>query len=197
MSKIKIYGAAASRAYRALWAAKELGIDYDHAAVGTAQLKNPEFMAVNPNAKIPAMQDGELCLFESMAINLYLARKFDKGLWPTSVADEGRTFQWSFWAMTEVEKPLLTVLMDVAGMKKDPQGAEDAKKALEKPFGVIDKALAGHDYLLGDSFTIADLNVASIMSWAKPSKIDLSPWPNLKAWLDRCLSRPAAVAARK
>ena len=116
MSGLKIYGATQSRAFRALWAAKELGLDYEHLQ---ADLKSADFAKVNPNAKMPAITDGKTTIFESMAINLYLARKHDKGLWPKSVDDEGLTFQWSFWVMTEVEKPLLNVLMDVIGMKKD------------------------------------------------------------------------------
>ena len=194
MSKIRIFGTPQSRAYRALWAAKELGIDYELVA---ADLKSADFAKINPNAKIPALQDGDLLLCESMAINLYLARKFDKGLWPKTVADEGRTYQWSFWAITELEKPALTILMDTFGMKKDPEGAEAGRKALEKPLDVLDKALAGQDYLLGGSFTIADLNVATVVGWAKAGKVDLSRWSNVSAWLDRCTARPAASAARK
>ena len=194
MSGLKIYGATQSRAFRALWAAKELGLDYEHLQ---ADLKSPEFARLNPNAKMPAIQDGKVALFESMAINLYLARKHDKGLWPKSVEDEGVTYQWSFWVMTEVEKPLLNVLMDVIGMKKDTKAADEGRAALEKPFNVLNMALAGKEYLLGNKFTIADLNVASVISWARPAKINLDMWPNLKAWLERCTSRPAAIEARK
>lgn len=192
MSKIRIFGSPQSRAFRAIWAAKEMGVEYE-----LADYKTPDFAKVNPNAKIPALQDGDLTLFESMAINLYLAQKFDKGLWPKSQADQGRVYQWSFWVMTEVEKPALTILMDTFGMKKDPEGAEAGKKTLEKPFDVLDKHLAGRDYVLGKDFTIADLNLASVISWAKAGKMDLSRWAHLSAWLDRCLARPAASAARK
>ena len=82
MANIKIFGSPQSRAYRALWMAKELGIPYDHVPMGPADTKKGDYASVNPNAKIPALQDGEVVLFESMAINLYLAQKFDKGLWP-------------------------------------------------------------------------------------------------------------------
>ena len=78
MSNIKIFGSPQSRAYRALWMAKELGIPYDHVPMGPADTKKGDYASVNPNAKIPALQDGEVVLFESMAINLYLAQKFDK-----------------------------------------------------------------------------------------------------------------------
>ena len=193
MSKIKIFGSPQSRAFRALWAAKEMGVDYEL----VTDYKTTDFAKINPNSKIPALQDGDLTLFESMAINLYLAQKFDKGLWPKSAADQGRTYQWSFWVMTEVEKAALTILMDTFGMKKDPEGAEASKTALEKPFDILDKHLAGRDYVLGKDFTIVDVNLASVIGWAKAGKMDLSRWSNLSAWLDRCQGRPAASAARK
>jgi glutathione S-transferase len=62
---------------------------------------------------------------------------------------------------------------------------------LPRPLGVLNGALEGRTYLLGDTFTVADLNLASVMSWAKPIKYDFAPFPNVAAWLDRCLSRPA------
>ena len=133
-------------------------------------------------------------VFELMAINLYLAQKFGKGLWPSSAADQGRVYQWSFWVMTEVEKSALTILMDAFGMKADPEGAAASKTALV--FAVLDQHLAGRDYVLGKDFTIADLNMAAVIGGYR-CKVDLARWPNLSAWLDRCLSRPNAIAARK
>jgi glutathione S-transferase len=195
MAKIKIWGSAQSRAARALWCARECGVEFDHLGTDFAVLKaDPEFLKINPNAKVPAMQDGDLILFESMAINLYLARKYGKGLWPASVEDEGRTYQWALWGMTEVEKPLLTIIVDMFMTppdKKNPAAVEEAKAALPKPLGILNAALKGRQYLLGDTFTIADLNLASVLSWAKLTKIDLSGVPDVAAWLDRCLARPA------
>jgi glutathione S-transferase len=101
--------------------------------------------------------------------------------------------------MTEVEKPLLTILIDMfmtAPDKRKPDAVADAQKALPKPFGVLNGALEGRDYLLGSSFTVADLNLASICSWSRPIKFDFAPFPNVGKWLDRCLSRPAYKAAR-
>src|SRR5438093_1051626 len=80
--------------------------------------------------------------------------------------------------------------------KRKPEAVAEAQKALPKPIGVLSAALQGRDYLLGSTFTVADLNLASIMSWSKPIKYDFGPFPNAGAWLDRCLSRPAYKAAR-
>ena len=198
---IKIYGPSASRASRALWIVHELGIPFEHIAVEMKDLKSPEYLKVNPNGKVPTLVDGDFKLFESMAINLYLAEKYGKdGFFPASVEDRALCTQWSFWGMTEIEKSLLTVLIDMFMTppdKKKPEAVAEALKALPKPFAVLNGALEGRDYLLGSKFTVADLNLASICSWAKPIKFDFSPFPNVQAWLDRCLARPAYKAARK
>ncbi|HYD07393.1 MAG TPA: glutathione S-transferase family protein [Reyranella sp.] len=197
---IKIYGPVASRAARALWIAHELDIPFEHVPMEMKDLKTPDYLKVNPNGKVPAMVDGDFKLFESMAINLYLAKRFNKNdLWPASAEDQALCYQWSFWGMTEVEKPLLTILIDMfmtAPDKRKPEAVAEAQKTLPKPFGVLNAALEGRDYLLGSSFTVADLNLASICSWAKPIKYDFKPFANTAAWLDRCLSRPAFKAAR-
>ena len=197
---IKIYGPAASRAARALWIVHELDIPFEHIAKEMKDLKNPDYLKVNPYGKVPALVDGEFKLFESMAINLYLAARFNKdGFLPASLEDQALCHQWSFWGMTELEKPLLTVLIDMfmtAPDKRKPEAVAEAQKALPKPFGVLNAALEDREYLLGSSFTVADLNLASICSWSRPIKYDFKPFPMAGAWLDRCLSRPAYKAAR-
>jgi glutathione S-transferase len=195
MAKVKIYGSVQSRAARALWCARECGIEFEHLGADSAALKaDPDFARANPNGKVPAMVDGDLTLFESMAINLYLAQKYGKTLWPASVEDQGRTYQWSFWGMTELEKPLLTIVIDTFMTppdKKNPKAVEDAKTALHKPLGILNGELKGRQYLLGDTFTIADLNLAAVMAWAKLAKVDMTGNSDAANWLDRCLSRPA------
>jgi glutathione S-transferase len=197
---IKIYGPTASRAARALWMVNELGVPFEHIALEMKDLKNPDYIKINPNGKVPAMIDGDLTLFESMAINLYLAKKYNKdGMWPSTLEDQARAYQWSFWAMTEIEKLLLTILVDMFMTPPDsrnPSAVAEAQKAVSKPFKVLNGALQGHDYLLGASFTVADLNVASVCTWARLIKFDFAPYPNVGSWLERCLSRPAFKAAR-
>jgi glutathione S-transferase len=137
----------------------------------------------------------------SIAINLYLAKKYGAGkLYPTRLEDEAQAWQWSFWGMTEVERPVLTALFNRAILpedKRDAVAADAAEKQLAQPLGVLEGALGRGANLLGDNFTVADLNVASILSWARPAQIDMSPFPKTAEWLKNCAERPAARAARQ
>lgn len=199
---IKIYGVPASRTFRSLWMLKELGLEYENVPVGIADggTRSAEFKKLNPNGHIPVLVDGTTVLWESMAINLYLARQYGAGtLWPATVADEGRAMQWSFWVMTEVEGSLLQLLMHrrlLPKEQRDEAAAAAAEAKLVAPFGVLEGALRGRDYLLGSSFSVADLNVASVFAWTILANVDLARWPLLKAWRDRCSERPAFTAAR-
>lgn len=199
---IKLYGVPASRAFRCLWMLRELQVKFENVPVGLSDggTRRAEFMKLNPNGHIPVLVDGTTILWESMAINLYLARQYGAGtLWPATVADEGRAFQWSFWAMTEVEASLLQALMHRRILPKEQRDeaiAAAAEAKLATPFGVLEGALRGREYLLGAAFTVADLNLASVLSWVMLAGIDLARWPQLAAWLRRCTDRPACKAAR-
>lgn len=198
---IKVYGIPASRAFRVLWMLEELGVEYENVPVSfIGETHTAEFIKLNPNGHIPVLVDGELVLWESLAINLYLARRYGAGtLWPASVADEGRSFQWSFWVMTEVESHLLAVLLHrrfYPEAERKPDLAAEGEAKLATPFGVLDGALRGKSYLLGEVFSVADLNVASVLSWTKLAGLDLARWPQLAAWFKRCTERPAWRKAR-
>ena len=144
---IKLYGIPRSRAMRPLWMLEELGLPYEQVKVSfVGDTRKPEFLRLNPNGHIPVLQDGDLVLWESLAINLYLARKYDKGLWPKRVEDEGRAFQWSLWSMTELEEPLLTTLLHRVFYpedQRDPKKADDAAERFKTPLGVLNGVLAG------------------------------------------------------
>src|SRR5262245_9894743 len=183
--------------------AKELGLDYEHIKVdfATGETRRPEQMALNPNGHVPVIDDDGFILWESMAINLYLAKKYSAGkLYPTRLGDEARAWQWSFWGMTEVERPLLAALLNRAfypERQRDAAAADAGEKQLAQPLRVLDGVLAHSTNLLGDVFTVADLNVASILAWARPANIDMSPFPKVAEWLKNCAERPAARAVRQ
>jgi glutathione S-transferase len=199
MSQLRIYGIARTRAFRALWVAKELGIDYEHfpIEIGDAGARTPEFLAINPNGRLPVIVDGDFVLFESLAITMYLAKKHAAGsLYPATLEGEARTWQWSLWALTEVDRGVNIWSLHAVRLpeaERDAPKREEALKVLVAPFKVLDAAVSKQAYLLGNDFTVADLNVAAVISRAV--EMDLSASPNIKAWLHRCLERPAAREA--
>ena len=201
---LKIYGVARSRAFRTLWMAEELGIPYEHVKVDFADggTRRPDYLAINPNGHVPAIDDNGFRLWESMAINLYLAKKYGScagRLYPQSLEDEARAWQWSFWGMTEVERSALTVLLNRIGPedRRDAAAADEAERALATPLRVLDAAVTTTPYLLGQHFTVADLNVASILVWARQARVNLADFPKAEAWLKSCYDRPAAQKARQ
>ena len=197
MSKLRIYGIARTRAFRALWMAEELGLDYDHVPIeiGPAGARKPEYLAINPNGRLPAIEDDGFMLWESLAITLYLAKKHGQ-LYPTTLESEARAWQWSLWAVQEVDRGVNIWSLHAVRLppqERDPQRRAEALKGLEAPFKVLEGALVGRPYLLGEEFTVADLNVAAVISRAVD--MDLSATPRLARWLERCLERPAARTA--
>jgi glutathione S-transferase len=198
---ITVYGVPASRTFRTLWMLEELGLRYENIPThfATGDTRRPEFLAINPNGHIPVLVDDDLTLWESMAINLYLAKRYDEGLQPKTVADEAHALKWSFWVMTEVENHLITALMHRAMLPADQRDAKVAEAAiakLEKPLAVLDAELEEKKYLLGDTYTVADVNVASVLSTASLVKLTFDDHPNVQRWMGVCTSRPACKKAR-
>ena len=199
---LKIYGVARSRAFRTLWMVEELGLPYELVTTTfTRGTRTPKYLKINPNGRIPAIEEEGFILWESMAINLYLAKKHAAGrLYPTRLQDEARAWQWSFWGMTEVERPAMTALFNrvvLAEDKRDPLAAEAAEKTLAAPLTVLDGVVGPSRYLLGGEFTVADLNVAAILRNAHYARVDLNPFPNAATWLRACNDRPAVQRAQQ
>ena len=144
---------------------------------------------------------GMFALRHHMAINLYLADRYDRNaLWPGDAAARGLIYQWSFWVMSEVEQALLTVLMHKRLLPAERRDADKVSRntgVLKRPFQVLEQALAGRDFLLDDSFTLADLNVAAVLAWARAARMDLSEYPRLTNWLKSCTTRPAFRATTR
>jgi glutathione S-transferase len=199
MAPLKIYGYPQSRAVRTLWMAEELGVPYELIRTTTADggTRTASYLQVNPAGHIPAIDDGGLKLSESMAINLYLAKKHGK-LYPAAAAGEAKAWQWSFWVMAELDAPIVRWIshsMLLPMEARDVAVAREAREAMEWPLQVLDGAVAVQPYLADpNAFTVADLNVASVLY--RLLFVDLAGKPHLDAWLKRCWGRPAAKKAR-
>jgi glutathione S-transferase len=206
---LTIYGVYRSRASRAIWLANELGIAFKHvpvmqlyrlspeAAKTTLHTKSPEFLKVNPNGHIPAIDDDGLVLNESLAINLYLAKKHGGPLAPANLAEDGQMGMWALWAAIEAEPHSIQVLYHRLGNKpqeRDPKIAAAAIEALRAPFAVLDKQLAASGYIVGGRFTVADINAAEVFRYAMPAPELFEAAPRVQAWLATCHARPAFKA---
>jgi glutathione S-transferase len=199
---LKLYGIAASRTARPLWLLEELGVPYEHVSHSylNGGTRTPEFLAINPNGHIPVLDDDGIIVWESMAINLYLARKFGGPLAPSNAAEEADVLRWTFWAVTECEKDALSVLMHRVAMpadKRDASLADRAEGALGKPFDVLEAHLSTRPFLAGERFTVADINVASVLAWASAAPALMAAHPNVAAWIKRCQERPAQQKVRQ
>jgi glutathione S-transferase len=196
----KLHGTSRSRSARSLWALEELGVPYEHLPMPTTDAKSPAHLKLNPNGHVPVLEDDGAVVWESMAINLYLADKYGRNsLFPSEPAGRADAYKWSFFAMTEVEPHLVTILRNRvmnAPENRDEKAASAAVEALKAPLNALEESLKGKEYLLGKNFTIADLNVAAVMSWIPMIKLDLTAWPNLAAWLQKCLGREANKKVR-
>ena len=192
MSKFTLYGSSRSRAARVAWCAREIGLPFEQVELSYEQMKAPEYMAVNPNGKVPGFVEGDLKLFESLAINLYLAKKYSTGeLYPTTLEDEARVFQWTLFGATEIEPKLLPSLLFKLGYYKGGAQAKILAEAAKPAVKVLDETLKSREWLVANRFTVADLNVACVVGSGLAGDVDLSYAPALMTWMERINARPA------
>ena len=195
---LRIHGSARSRALRTLWMVSELGLDYEHddllpRSPGT---RTPAFLALNANARVPVIEDDGFVLAESMAINLYLAKKHGK-LYPSGTHNEALAWQWSLWETDRLDRQIVAYANHTAVLpeaQRDPALAKSMWDEIVPALDVLEGALKKTPWLAGDGFTVADLNVASALY--RGLSLDLGRWPTVSAWLQRCWDRPAAKHAR-
>ena len=193
-----IFGTSRSRAFRVLWMATELGLPFQHRPLDWQKCARDEaYLEVNPAGTIPAIVDGDFVLSESLAINLYLARKF-AGLLPSDPQEQASVVQWSFWAATSLEDKYIQWAEHshwLPNALRDPALAASAAVSLSRPLDRLELALSQSKWLVGASFTVADLNVASTITLLR--NVESEKRPHVARWLSLCLSRSAYLQAAK
>ena len=195
---LRIYGSAKSRTLRVLWMVGELGIPYEQKdwLPRSPETRTAEYLALNPNARVPTIDDDGFILSESMAINMYLAKKHQSPLYPRDPKHEALVWQWSLWETDRLDRQLVNYCRhtkDLPPAERKADVADAAWKEVVPAFDVLDAALKG-EWLAGPAFSVADLNVASALYRAHT--LDLGKWPGFAAWFKRCWDRPAAKKAR-
>jgi glutathione S-transferase len=208
---VKIYGVLRSRASRNIWLLKEIGLAYEHVPViqhgrlpvpkprnAPMSTQSPAFRKINPNGQIPTMEDGKLVLHESLAINLYLAKKYGGRLGPANLSEDGQMTMWAVWAMTECEPHTINILYHrfykpVA--ERIPALADAAVIALARPFSILEAHLKEKGgYMVGRRFSVTDINLAEVLRYAQIAPELFAKRPHLKAWIEKCQARKAYKA---
>ena len=204
---LTIYGVYRSRATRPLWLVEELGIPFRHAPVIQAyrlpdpmapgapvNTLSPEFRSVNPMTMIPSMDDGGFMLHESLAISLYLAKKYGGEFGPNSIEEEALMIQWSLFAATGIETNALKIQSSAPDTEQGKADIEVCARGLKRPLDALEEHLKVGGYMVGGRFTVADINVTEIVRYAQGYAPLFETRPALKAWLEKCQARPAFKA---
>jgi glutathione S-transferase len=200
---LKLYGQYRSRAFRVAWLLKESSIPYEHANVTInvegATCKDPAYVALNPNARVPTVDDDGFVMWESAAINFYLAEKYKSPLWPKDMKGKGRAYQWAFFIANDVEPHMITVMQHrvmFAPEKRNPALADAADGNLQPRLKVLDDFLSRNRFFDIDRWGLADFMVASVCYSFTVMKYDLAKYPSFQKWLTASIERPTAKEAR-
>jgi len=188
---LTFYWSPRSSATRIYWAIEELGIPCEKVRLDlqAGDQRKPEYLALNPNGKVPLIVDDGVPVFESMAILIHLGERYgqDKGLWPASGAKaHGQALAWVVWVAATVSPVMFRYMRE----KQD-----SAKGELEKLIAMVEARLSKQPFMLGEQFTYVDLAVASAMGFWRMNGHDFSAYPCVGKWIDVCQSRPAFKAA--
>lgn len=191
-SKVNKLAHGRTRDLRVLWAIEEMQLPFemvglDHPA---HELSTDAYLQVNPFAQIPAIDDDGLVMNESAAIVLYLARKSGR-LIPADLAGEAQVTRWCFVAMNSLELPLMSALVIDWTEKKEActNYREFVRGWGARHLGALDRWLDGREWIATDSFTVADILMAHVLTVAKDEMLE--PHPRVKDYRDRCFARPA------
>ena len=186
-----------SNVQKVLWAAGELGLDFEREDIGGRFGGNDtaEYLALNPNGYVPTLMEGDYTLWESNSIVRYLAASHGAGtLWPTDPRIRGSAERWMDWQIATLSPTMVTVFR---GLVRTPPEERDmariaaARDRTARLFGILDAALAGSEYVAGDVFSIGDIPVGIAAYRWYHLDIEREDFANLARWYGRLAERPA------
>jgi glutathione S-transferase len=181
-----------TRDLRVLWALEEMGLPYEIVGMDhpNRDLDGDEFRAMNPFGQLPVIDDDGVVVTESGAILLYLARKSGK-LIPQNLAGEAQVLRWSVAALSSVEIPVLTMWFVGISGGKDTKPHEALRNWSDMRVKQLDGWLANRTFVATDEFTVADILMTHVLSAGSTDQRLLSPYEHVRAYLTRCMDRPA------
>ncbi|MET0343107.1 MAG: glutathione S-transferase family protein [Polyangiales bacterium] len=192
------FGKNSGNAARTALALFELEVPFEPHAIDLRKPRDPAYLALNPNGKVPTLVDGATTLWESNAINWYLAEKNPgAGLLPATHEGRASVLRWAFFqtahvspAATAVHRSLNPAHVRYLKQHTDAQEAENGRKELARSLPVLESALAEADWLLG-AYSLADIAFAPHLGFLVQHGFDFPGTPRVRAWLERIRARPA------
>jgi glutathione S-transferase len=202
---LTLYYAPMTSATRIYWALEELGVPFEKVKLDlqAGDQRKPEYLKLNPNGKVPLLVVDGQPMFESLAQLLWLGETYgvDKGLFPKSGQERMVAVQWMAWGSVTFYEVLSRIMYNTADRypadERNGKAAESARQKVGELLRILDAHLDGKQYLLGDSFSLADCGLVNMASFSGRLGVDLSSCPNVNAWIARCLARPAFGRALK
>lgn len=198
---MKLFHSQYTRSGRPRWALEEIGAPHEIERVSLmkGEHKKPEFLAINPMGAVPALIDGDLTLTESAAIVMYLADKFPEANLAPAVGTKarGEYYRWMVYVPASLDPVLMTLTMHTRFLpedKRSPAAIEHAKQQLGGVMKVLEDAIAGRPYIIGDSFTAADIMLGSAGGWLGFLGM-LGDYPKFAAYFQGLAQRPAYARA--
>ncbi|MCE8022482.1 glutathione S-transferase family protein [Halomonas sp. MCCC 1A11036] len=194
---MKLYGTPPTRTLRVIWMLNELGLEYEQVPVDLMQGEHhqPDFLGLNPAAKVPVLVDGDQIITESAAIQLYLAEKYPQaGFIPSAVEERAQMYRWIFFLMTEIEPPLWRIARHTflyPDEMRIPQDVDLARQECREMLAVLERHMQEREYLVGDRLSVADFNAAYTLDWANEENL-LDAAPRLREYLATMYARPTA-----
>lgn len=194
--RIQLYGIGKTRWNRPYWLLQEMGLEFEPVVIDPRvdQHLTPEFRALNPNCKLPVLVDGDRVLFESAAICYYLAEKYpDRGMMPDDLEQRARVHQWIFHCVTELEPPLWRIDRHSFIYPQEKRIAADIELAREdyrRAAAVLDRAMEGRDFVVGDRLSLADIIIGYVLIWSGWEGM-LEEFSDLAQYVSRLKERPA------
>ena len=196
---MKLYYAETPNSRKACAVAKHLGspVEWTFVDLQKGEHKTPDFLAINPNGKVPALEEGDFTLFESNAIMIYLAQKAGSDLWPDDPAEQVEVIKWLSWDIAHFTRHggalfFQNLIKPQFGFgDPDPAAIEEATGFFRQFASVLDAYLAGKQYLVSNRLTVADIAVATMLPWAAPSHIPVGEFSEISRWNDNLMSLPA------
>ncbi len=163
-------------------------VDYVFVDLGKGAHKQPDFLAINPNGKLPALADGEVKLWEAHSIMAYIAHKAGSDLWPTDPVDQIHVLKWLNWDTAHFSRHASRLWFEnsfkaiIGRGDPDPAEVEDATGFFHQFATVLNDFLEGRSHLVDDRLTIADFGVATYLPDAAAAKLPLDDYPEIQRW---------------